>query len=318
MVTQEQQAMAFFESFAFQATRPVTRSMSRHEEQRTPSAQNQRATLPGEDEPTGPDAVVHAQTTEMPNALLAENSPNRKGDEGTCCDRACAHPAQLAPSMSPASSVLAEFAFAPPPDRAGVDRIRAAETLLSPDVCLVFDTETTGLTGAVIQLGFVVHDYVRDVELASFCSIWKPPPGEYLHPQAVAVHKIDEKRIEAEGVDPTRQLEAFLSLCAHCLARSVPVVAHNARFDVGRIRYTSAAFELSPTFEVDDVFCTMRNSTPHCDARTKDGRRKAPRNAELHAHLFGTAPGEATLHDALADARVTTRCFVAGYRRGWW
>ena len=201
---------------------------------------------------------------------------------------------------------------------AGVGTIEACTALLSEDVCLVFDTETTGFRGSIIQLGFVVHDFIRDAEVASFCRVWRPPPGEALEMRAVQIHGIDEARIAREGVHPAADLVAFVDLCARALAASAVVVAHNAKFDVERLQHTCAKHGVALPFGVDDVFCTMRAATPRCKLKTANGRTKPPRNAELHAHLFGDAPSDAELHDALADARVTARCFVRGYHEGWW
>ena len=45
-------------------------------------------------------------------------------------------------------------------------------------------------------------------------------------------------------------------------------------------------------------------------------RRKAATNEEVHEHLFGTKPaGE--LHAALADVKVTAKCFVEMEKRKW-
>lgn len=196
--------------------------------------------------------------------------------------------------------------------------IAACASLLSENVCIVFDTETTGFRGSIIQLGFVVHDFCANSELAAFCSVWHPPEDERLDPRAVQVHGIDEKRIACDGVPPTPELEAFVSLCVCALSASAVLVAHNARFDMERLQHTCSANGVPLPFSLSDITCTMRASTVRCSLRAANGRTKPPKNSELHAHFFGHAPPDTSLHDALADARVTARCFVAGYHAGWW
>ena len=60
----------------------------------------------------------------------------------------------------------------------------------------------------------------------------------------------------------------------------------------------------------------MKAARGHVNVYDRIGRRKAATNEEVHEHLFGTKPaGE--LHAALADVKVTAKCFVEMEKRKW-
>ena len=63
-----------------------------------------------------------------------------------------------------------------------------------------------------------------------------------------------------------------------------------------------------------DVICTMKAARSYVNVYAIN--RKAATNEEVHEHLFGTKPaGE--LHAALADVKVTAKCFVEMEKRKW-
>ena len=63
-----------------------------------------------------------------------------------------------------------------------------------------------------------------------------------------------------------------------------------------------------------DVICAMKAARSYVNVYAIN--RKAATNEEVHEHLFGTKPaGE--LHAALADVKVTAKCFVEMEKRNW-
>lgn len=111
-----------------------------------------------------------------------------------------------------------------------------------PDTYLVIDTETSGLNPVehrIVQMGFC---YVRGREIVDKLSfIVKRPPDFKQEPKAVATHKIDRARMDAEGLP----VEEFVALTVGALQQwrdsggmfmghnvynfDVPFIEHEAR-----------------------------------------------------------------------------------------
>lgn len=182
---------------------------------------------------------------------------------------------------------------------------------------VALDTETTGLRGAVIQLALVeldAHGAVRD----SFCGLVHPPPDYPMERGAVAVHGITAARLHAEAHAPGPFFVQATERLKRARAEGKRVVAHNAAFDVIRVRETLAAHRIDA--DVDKVFCTMQAAKRHCGLVDRRGRARCPKNGELYAILFDGADARrlGPLHDAATDATVTAHCFLQGRRAGWW
>ena len=184
---------------------------------------------------------------------------------------------------------------------------------------VAWDTETTGLRGAVIQAAVVELD-ARGNEQSVLTGIVRPPRGYALERGAVAVHGITPGRIDAEGQeDVPAFLRPLVGRLKRARASGTRVVAHNAAFDVGRMNETLRAWEMPERLEAEDVFCTMRGAKRHCGLVGRTGAPRCPKNAELYALLTGhPEPADETLHDAAADARLTAQSYLAGRRKGWW
>ena len=65
------------------------------------------------------------------------------------------------------------------------DRAHAA---LAGAACLVWDTETSGFAGCVLDIGWVLADS-SGAELASYSQLWRLPARERIHSQAYREHK---------------------------------------------------------------------------------------------------------------------------------
>jgi DNA polymerase III epsilon subunit-like protein len=198
--------------------------------------------------------------------------------------------------------------------RSAYDRAHAA---LRAAVCLVFDTETTGFTGCVLNIGFILGD-ADGKSLMEYQRLWKLLPGERIDRRAFAAHGICAARLARDGVAAGPELAEFLALVAAAEAAGVRIVAHNASFDVARLNHTAIRHGLQPALRSGAMLCTMHNATRHCGLRARGGKRaKAPRNEELYFFLFGRKPA-VQLHSALPDCRVTLASYIAGCERKWW
>lgn len=184
---------------------------------------------------------------------------------------------------------------------------------------VAFDTETTGLRGAVIQAA-IVEMSARGEETDVFCAIVPPPSGYRLEPGAVAVHKITQQRIDAEGQSAVPFLRDVVTRLKRARLEGKRIVAHNGAFDVARLNETLFAHGMPERLDLDDVFCTMRHAKRHCGLLDRRGAPRFPKNAELYELLYTTPAisrmGE--LHDATVDARITAMSFLEGRRRRWW
>jgi DNA polymerase III epsilon subunit-like protein len=188
---------------------------------------------------------------------------------------------------------------------------------------LVFDTETSGFGGCVLNLGWVLADG-GGKELAAYDRLWCLPKGERIHSGAYKAHGIslhDLRRASSDAVlNVAPEVGEFFALVAAARAAGVRIVAHNASFDVARLNHTAHRHKLRGATSLcsADMLCTMYSATKHCGLRTRGNKRlKAPRNEELYQFLFEKAPTE-RLHRALADCRVTLASYVEGRKRHWW
>lgn len=178
---------------------------------------------------------------------------------------------------------------------------------------LAFDTETTDFNGVVVQLGWCCLDREGNV-LRQHEDLICLPPRVTINPRARAVHHIDEHVLSERGKSAAEVLGAFRSVLSACRRESVPVVAHNASFDVRALRRTAAAHEIADAWtELDAVFCTMRGAASWY--RTKTGNKKSPKNDELFTCLTGITPESSALHAACVDATLTARSFFEGRRQ---
>lgn len=186
----------------------------------------------------------------------------------------------------------------------------------------VFDTETTGLSGedVALQCAFGLFDAEGKL-LLLYDRLWNLPPGVKIAKRAFQVHKIGYKKLNALGMPAIRQMGIVHSTFKRLRERKVPIVAHNAAFDVRLLQQTATKHGVDEWgLTRDHVLCTMQRAKPHAGLTSpKTGKPKAPSNSELYRILHnGKAPAFGALHDAATDIKVTAACFAAGRARNWW
>lgn len=190
------------------------------------------------------------------------------------------------------------------------------ELVLPNAAAIVLDTETTGLRGHVIQFAMIAID-VDGNEVGSYMSYWTTPIE--IEQGAMRVHGIDAATLRMHGRNPVDEI-VFLSRILE-KARTeygTTIVAHNAKFDTDRLKDTANYYDLACPIRRIDVFCTMESSTRRCGLKDSRGNLKYPKNTELYTCLHDGQTYVGTLHDALADARLTAASFCRGLQKGWW
>lgn len=184
-------------------------------------------------------------------------------------------------------------------------------------MCLIFDTETTGLPKnynapmsdtenwpRLVQLSWVL---TNGVDRQEFDFIIKPNGFEI--PSHVAeIHGITTERALAEGCD----LDFVLAIFRAFMNVADKVVAHNLDFDksiMGAEYYRSnlgEAFE--ERFKSKELFCTMKKANEILKIRgTHAGGNKWPKLIELYKNLFNEEFDGA--HNALNDTKACERVY---------
>ena len=112
-------------------------------------------------------------------------------------------------SLSPAPGPAVGPSACPrgrPPQSACKATYDAAHAALPRARVLVLDTETSGLAGCVLDLGWVLADS-DGKELAAYSKLWLLPPGERIHSRAFQAHGIPGAEVQRDGVAPTPELQ---------------------------------------------------------------------------------------------------------------
>lgn len=185
---------------------------------------------------------------------------------------------------------------------------------------IVFDTETTGLTGSIVQLAYDVYS-AEGNRLKSFDRLLCLPRGETISWAAFKVHKISKFKVQREGKNATREIELFVARCREVISKGGRVVAHNADFDVRALAQTvrnHGSKKEVACLVSKEVFCTMRESKGKIAVYGKNGKKKTPSNVDLFKYLSNDAKVPDNLHDAAVDIGITAKSFFLGVRRGWW
>jgi hypothetical protein len=238
----------------------------------------------------------------------------------------CTHAATLAPILeqAPAQTVAVGWLAL---------RLATARLVLPPATVLAlacakvlaFDTEDAGTVGSVLQIGYVLADGSGG-ELLSHSALLNLPEGVAISPQSARKHHIDAEALRLHGADPIDELVKFKTLIDAARVAGVTMVAHGADGHVRQLndtplRHWSGA--TAPPIIMDEpaqraVLCTMVMSVEHCGLHDRLNRPKQPSRAELFMKLLPDVEVPDDLNDALTDARMTMRSYLAGAAAGVW
>jgi DNA polymerase III epsilon subunit-like protein len=172
---------------------------------------------------------------------------------------------------------------------------------------LILDVENTGLFDytkpadapgqpRVCEIGMIFAN--EDLEIEREVAHLIKPSGWTLDPEceAAKVHGLTQEVLEKDGVsmrDVAREYGEAID------ARRI-VVAYNALFDVKQMRAELRHAGYPDRFMQTRYICAMQGCRKIVDARTADGKKKAPKLEEACAHF--KISYENNTHRALADA----------------
>lgn len=182
------------------------------------------------------------------------------------------------------------------------------------NLCLFYDTETTGLYDFkrkpghpsqphLVQYAGLLVDPDNQRIVQALASVVNP--GVPIPKEATKVHGIATEYAKQHGVEPEEILQWHAGMME---ARVKLAVCHNISFD-RRIMDTVAARLKAPfpsSLKVPE-YCTMKHGTNLCKLPGRYGF-KWPKLEELHQHLFKES---FPAHDALADVQACARCYFA-------
>lgn len=181
---------------------------------------------------------------------------------------------------------------------------------------LFFDTETNAIgrlckpvSQTLMQLAWIVTDEQGDTVSSNNRFV---QGATSVGPRAP--HDITPEYVEANGCPPQDVLRDFMVDVERVVQSGGRLVAHNIAFDVGVLEHAGAEFTEAMHAA---CLCTMKhaNIVAHCSQKNARGGVKWPKLVEMYTTLFQQAPQE-TLHDAMGDTRVLTRCFHELLRLG--
>lgn len=165
------------------------------------------------------------------------------------------------------------------------------------------DTETTGTD---VETDRIVTACVATVNTPSPvepCQ-WLINPGVEIPATATAVHGITTEQAQADGVEPRVALERILGALHAQWAAGIPIVAHNASFDLTildqEVRRHRVADGIGPVGPVIDPLVLDRHLDPY-----RRGSRKLDAVCAHYRVRLDTAHD--STQDALAAARIAWR-----------
>lgn len=192
--------------------------------------------------------------------------------------------------------------------------------MITQDLCLFFDTETTGLPKNfnlaffedpdnwphLVQLSWIITDNFGNV-LSTNNFIIKPE-GFDIPQKAADLHGISNPLALERGLHLNVALDKFM----HDVGLVGQVFAHNIEFDTNVVcaeLRKARRYKMCNSLWNKKKRCTMLESTEFCaiEGRADLGGYKYPKLQELHTKLFGTQFDNA--HNALDDVTATVKCY---------
>lgn len=170
---------------------------------------------------------------------------------------------------------------------------------------LIFDTETTGLSGdaRIMQLSMILVDEKRRVVSIFKCHVKPPEGGFQIHPKALETHGITNEDCERFGLP----IKSVLQLFFNWAKKANTLVGFNVDYDIKRVEFESQINDVPITFP-PETHCVMQAAIPHCQLPGgPHGTFKWPKLADAHKHYTGKDIEGA--HDAFNDVKATARCF---------
>ncbi|WCR12356.1 3'-5' exonuclease [Paracoccus stylophorae] len=193
-------------------------------------------------------------------------------------------PLHLAPGQAGGTGLTYDFALA---------GRGAASSRLSDLTCVVFDTETTGLspTDRIVQIAGVriARGRLTGERFETLVN-----PGRPIPPASTAIHRITDEMV-ADAPDMTAALTAF-----HHFAEDAVLIAHNAPFDMGMLRRAAA--------ETGAMFDNRVLDTVLLSALVWGG--SVPHTLDALTERLGIDIPPEDRHTAMGDTLATAKAFL--------
>lgn len=173
---------------------------------------------------------------------------------------------------------------------------------------LVIDTETTGLRTyehQVLTVGMVLIDVTpKKLEFVDESHLFVKYDEYNVSKMAMAVNKINLKEHHKIGISADKACDKMHEFIDKNVLYETPILGHNISFDV---RFLNALFD---TQKVRYPFSEEREDTMLIWRRfKKDGLVSPFTNAKLGTIASHFDIDYSKAHDALADCKITAKCF---------
>lgn len=195
-----------------------------------------------------------------------------------------------------------------------------APAITAPPAYVVVDTETTGLhdfskpadaPGQPRLASLALIHLAADLSIEREQSFLIRPDGWEMNPEAAAIHGLTQERLLADGVPVADALGAYNAV----LDSGAVLVGYNVSYDLKVMRGELRRAGLPDRFgEVKKIECIHKLISVCKVPKAKGNGFKTPKLAEAYAALTGMPLIGA--HEALADARATTKIFQICIERG--
>lgn len=173
------------------------------------------------------------------------------------------------------------------------------------------DTETTGVDPhedriVTCALCLVGGKDAAGGKLPTKGKTWIVDPKVEIPEGATKVHGITTERARAEGMDAAEAVQEIVRLVAKFVARGVPLVVFNARYDLTLLDAEARRHSLGPLVWPD---APLRVIDPLVLDKHVDRYRRGSRRLEAMCEHYDAriAGAHDSTHDALAAARVAWR-----------
>lgn len=181
------------------------------------------------------------------------------------------------------------------------------EFLNGKETCLIFDTETTGLSVAnndVLSLSWQIVNLHSWVKLCEGNVYFDWVSDERVSPTAIRINGLTKEHLAELG---TISRKEGMKMFIEALRDVDIVVAHNAFFDK---RFVDATIEREglPHITWPIIFDTKNSTIEYCRIPKKGGGYKEPKLEEL-AHILDIDDTDIDHHQSCSDAELTKRCF---------
>ena len=173
------------------------------------------------------------------------------------------------------------------------DRIKTA---------VIWDTETTSLTGVMVSIALELVNLETGELIDSYYQVMNPE--EKITEEAFKVHKITQKETEKYHTLP-----AYWERISSFFDDADVMVGQNLGFDIEVLeRHTSKYDLMRPNYT--PVIDTMPLISKHIGLKTSNNRKKNPNLLELVEYFNITLP-EGDFHNAQVDVEMTRKVFLS-------